>query len=52
MENKDLFEKSERDSVIEDFCEPLRGRQKEKCILFYEDWVEEEKDKSQSKDEE
>lgn len=42
MEDKELLEKGAKDIVIEDFCEPLEGEQKEKCIHFYEDQADEE----------
>ena len=34
--------------VVEDFCEPLKKKQKEKCVEFYEGWAEDDQGKENS----
>ncbi len=38
-------EKTVKDVVVEDFCEPLQGRQKEDCSDYYEEWAEKEEER-------
>ncbi len=34
--------------VVEDFCEPLNKKQKEKCVEFYDGWAENEPGREES----
>jgi hypothetical protein len=52
MKNKDPEKKTLKDVVVEDFCEPLQGRQKDDCTNYYEDWAEEEEERKQVEEQE
>jgi hypothetical protein len=45
-------EKSLKDAVVEDFCEPLQGRQKEDCANYYEGRAEKEEEREQIEEQE
>ncbi|MBI4495677.1 MAG: hypothetical protein HY697_01960 [Deltaproteobacteria bacterium] len=51
-QDRDAFDKSEKEIVVEDFCEPLSGPQKDECISYYEDWEEEEKERKKHEEQE
>lgn len=34
---EDKPERSEKDNIVKDFCEPLNDEKKEKCIDYYDD---------------
>ncbi len=44
--------RTEKEIVVEDFCEPLQGSQKEDCTEYYEDWVEEEEERKRVEEQE
>ncbi len=42
---KEAAEKAEKKEVMETFCGPLKEKQKDKCVQFYEELAEGEQDK-------
>ncbi len=43
MKDQDLLKNLQKE-IVENFCEPFRGEQKEECANYYEKWIGKEED--------
>jgi hypothetical protein len=47
MKDQDVLENLQKE-LVEDFCGPFQGKQKEECVNYYKEWIGKEEKQEQT----